>query len=59
MEAATYFVSYKWHSSRFAIATPDEIEQIKSDSIPQKTKDATKYGVEIFQGKHLFFNCLF
>ena len=46
-------------SSRFAIVTQDEIEQIKSDSIPQKTKDATKYGVKIFQGKHLFFNCLF
>ena len=46
-------------SSRFAIVTQDEIKQIKSDSIPQKKKEATKYGVKFFQGKHLFSNCLF
>ena len=45
--------------SRFAIVTQDEIEQLKSDSIPQKTKEATKYGGKIFQGKHLIIRKAF
>ena len=40
-------------ATRFPTVTQQEIEQIKEDSIPQKTREATKYGVKIFQGKHL------
>lgn len=44
-------------AARFAVVTEEEIEKIKEDSIPQKTKEATKYGVKIFQGK--MFNLTF
>lgn len=44
-------------ATRFAIVTEEEIKQIKQDSIPQKTKVATKYGVKVFQGKIFNFTC--
>ena len=40
-------------ATRFPTVTQQEIEQIKEDSIPEKTREATKYGVKIFQDKHL------
>ena len=30
-------------AARFAVVTEEEIAQIKEDSIPKKTKQATKY----------------
>ena len=39
-------------ATRFPTVTQQEIGQIKEDSIPQKTREATKYGVKFFQGKH-------
>ena len=45
-------------ATRFAQVTEEEIDKIKEDSIPTKTKQATKYGVKIFQGK-IFYLELF
>jgi CRISPR/Cas system type I-B associated protein Csh2 (Cas7 group RAMP superfamily) len=42
-------------AARFAVVTEEEIAQIKEDSIPKKPKQATKYGLKIFQGKILNF----
>jgi hypothetical protein len=43
-------------AARFAFVTEEEIAQIKlEDSIPKKSKQATKYGLKIFQGKILNF----
>jgi hypothetical protein len=38
-------------AARFAVVTEEEIAKIKEDSIPKKPKQATKYGLKIFQGK--------
>ena len=38
-------------AARFAEVSQEEIEKIKQKSIPKKTKQATKYGLKIFQGK--------
>ena len=43
----------------FAVVTEEEIAKIKEDSIPKKTKQATKYGLKIFQGKILNFACFY
>ena len=40
-------------AARFAVVTEEEIAKIKEDSIPKKPKQATKYGLKIFQGKIL------
>jgi hypothetical protein len=42
-------------AARFAVVTEEEIAKIKEDSIPKKPKQATKYGLKIFQGKILNF----
>lgn len=49
-----FFIFFKM-AARFAVVTEEEIEKIKEDSIPQKTKEVTKYGVKIFQGKMFSF----
>ena len=46
-------------AARFAVVTEEEIAKIKEDSIPKKTKQATKYGLKIFQGKILNFTCFY
>ena len=47
-------------AARFAVVTEEEIAKIKEDSIPaKKPKQATKYGLEIFQGKILNFTCFY
>jgi hypothetical protein len=48
-------------AGRFAVVTEEEIAQIKEDSIPKKPKQATKYGLKIFQlqGKILNFTCFY
>jgi hypothetical protein len=38
--------------TRFPAVTQQEIEQIKEDSIPQKTREATKYGVKILMARY-------
>ena len=42
-------------AARFTVVTEEEIAKIKEDSIPKKPKQATKYGLKIFQGKILNF----
>ena len=39
-------------AARFAVVTEEEIAKIKEDSIPEKTKKATKYGLKIFRGNY-------
>ena len=46
-------------AARFAVVTEEEIAKIKEDSIPKKPKQATKYGLKIFQGKILSFTCFY
>jgi hypothetical protein len=46
-------------AARFAVVTEEEIAKIKEDSIPKKPKQATKYGLKIFQGKILNFGKFF
>ena len=46
-------------AARFAVVTEEEIAQIKEDSIPKKNKQATKYGLKVFQGKILNFTCFY
>jgi hypothetical protein len=46
-------------AARFAVVTEQEIAKIKEDSIPKKPKQATKYGLKIFQGKILNFTCFY
>ena len=46
-------------AARFAVVTEEEIAKIKEDSIPKKPKQATKYGLKIFQGKILNFTCFY
>jgi hypothetical protein len=43
----------------FAVVTEEEIAKIKEDSILKKPKQATKYGLKIFQGKILNFTCFY
>ena len=47
------FFNFCKMATRFAVVTGDEIEQIRENSIPEKTKQATKYGMKIFQGTNL------
>ena len=44
-------------AARFAVVTEEEIAKIKEDSIAKKPKQATKYGLKLFQGKILNFTC--
>jgi hypothetical protein len=46
-------------AARFAVVTEEEIAKIKEDSIPKKPKQATKYGLKLFQGKILNFTCFY
>jgi hypothetical protein len=41
-------------AARFAEVSQEEIDKIKQESIPKKTKQARKYGLKIFQGKILY-----
>jgi hypothetical protein len=45
--------------SFYRIVTEEEIAKIKEDSVPKKHKQATKYGLKIFQGKILNFTCFY
>ena len=46
-------------AARFTVVTDEEIANIKEDSIPKNPKQATKYGLKIFQGKILHFTCFY
>ena len=45
-------------AARFAEVSQEEIDKIKQESIPKKVKQATKYGLKIFQSK-IFYLLLF
>ena len=42
-------------AARFVDASETEIDQFKENAVPQKTKDATKFGVKIFIGRLIKF----
>ena len=45
-------------AARFAEVSQEEIDKIKQENIPKKTKQATKYGFKIFQSE-MFLLVLF
>ena len=38
-------------AARFVDVSESQIERFKENAIPQKTKDATKFGVKLFKGR--------
>ena len=38
-------------AARFVDVSVSEIDQFKENVVPQKTKDAEKFGVKLFQGR--------
>ena len=38
-------------AARFVNVLESQIEQFKESAVPQKTKDATKFGVKLFKGR--------
>ena len=38
-------------AARFVNVSESQIEQFKEIAVPQKTKDATKFGVKLFKGR--------
>ena len=38
-------------AARFVDVSESQIEQFKENAVPQKTKDATKFGVKLFKGR--------
>ena len=43
-------------TSRFVQITDKEINEIKINSIPKNTKEATKFEIKLFQGIHFIFS---
>ena len=41
--------------ARFVDVLNSEIDQFKENAAPQKTKDATKFGVKVFKGRLIKF----
>ena len=41
-------------SSRFCEVSQEDLELLLENSVPEKTKQATKYGMKIFNGKKLY-----
>ena len=39
-------------AARFVYASEDKIRNSKENAIPKSTKDATKFGVKVFQGRN-------
>ena len=37
-------------AARFIDDSESEIDKLKKNAVPQKTKDATKFGVKLFKG---------
>ena len=42
-------------AARFADVSEPEIEQFKENAVPQKAKEATKFGVKLFKGRLIKF----
>ena len=42
-------------AARFVDVSESEIDQFKENAVPQKTKEATKFGVELFKGRLIKF----
>ena len=42
-------------AARFVDVSETEIDQFKENPVPQKTKDATKFGVKIFKSRLIKF----
>jgi len=42
-------------AARFVDVSESEIDQFKKNAVPQKTKEATKFGVKLFKGWLLKF----
>ena len=40
-------------SSRFCEVSQEDLELLLENSVPEKTRQATKYGMKIFNGKKL------
>ena len=38
-------------AARFVGVSESQIEQFKANAVPQKTEDATKFGVKLFKGR--------
>ena len=53
-----FFKPFFKMAARFAQVTEEEIDKIKEDSVSTETKQATKYGVKIFQDK-IFYLAFF
>ena len=43
-------------AARFVDVSETEIDQFKENPVPQKTKDATKFGVKIFKSRLIKFH---
>ena len=42
-------------ASRFVEISKEFLDILLDNSVPEKTKKATKYGMKIFNGKYFFF----
>jgi len=42
-------------AARFVDVSESEIDQFKENAVPQKTKEATKFGVKLFKGRLITF----
>ena len=42
-------------AARFVDVSESKIDQFKENAVPQKTKDATKFGVKLFKGRLIKF----
>ena len=42
-------------AARFVDVSESEIDQFKENAVPQNTKEATKFGVELFKGRLIKF----
>ena len=42
-------------AASFVDVSESEIDQFKENAVPQKTKDATKFGVKLFKGRLINF----
>ena len=43
------------YTARFVDVSESEIDQFKENAVPQKTIEATKFGVKLFEGRLIKF----
>ena len=46
-------------AARFVDVSELQIEQFKKNAVPQKTKDATEFGVKLFKGRLVNYGKIF